>query len=150
MRQQYTWVDCTSEGALRQTGFCDGGPGKGAIWTKGEPVIFDFMLLIIYWIISPGHKDCELMSILPGDQYAVEVQCLFRRGHRGISFATPWEWALGSESKFIPLLLILASCMHTTYHCAFIQCVPIKRKPVLSLRYLHCHASFNQTIYMYA
>ena len=27
-----------------------------------------------------------------------------------------------------------------------IQCVPIKRKPVLSVRYLHCHARFNQTI----
>ena len=26
------------------------------------------------------------------------------------------------------------------------QCVPIKRKPVLSVRYLHCHARFNQTI----
>ena len=29
-----------------------------------------------------------------------------------------------------------------------IQCVPIKRKPVLSVGYLHCHAIFNQTIYM--
>ena len=29
-----------------------------------------------------------------------------------------------------------------------IQCVPIKRKPVSSVRYLHCHASFNQTIHI--
>ena len=27
-----------------------------------------------------------------------------------------------------------------------IQCVPIKRKPVLSVGYLHCHARFTQTI----
>ena len=27
-----------------------------------------------------------------------------------------------------------------------IQCVPIKRKPGLSVRYLHCHASFDQTL----
>ena len=27
-----------------------------------------------------------------------------------------------------------------------IQCVPIKRKPVLSVRYLHCYARFNQII----
>ena len=30
--------------------------------------------------------------------------------------------------------------------CKTVQCVPIKRKPVLSVRYLHCQASFNQTI----
>ena len=31
-----------------------------------------------------------------------------------------------------------------------VQCVPIKRKHVLSVRYLHCHARFNQTtVYMY-
>ena len=30
---------------------------------------------------------------------------------------------------------------------SIIQCVPIKRKPVLSVGYLHCHSSFNQTIY---
>ena len=41
-------------------------------------------------------------------------------------------------------------------HCAdfsswhvYIQCVPIKRKPVLSVRYLYCHARFNQTIYFF-
>ena len=28
-----------------------------------------------------------------------------------------------------------------------IQCVPIKRKPIFSVRYLHCHARFNQTIW---
>ena len=28
---------------------------------------------------------------------------------------------------------------------AIIQCVPIKRKPVLSVGYLHCHGRFNQT-----
>ena len=27
-----------------------------------------------------------------------------------------------------------------------IQCVPIKRKPVLSVRYLHCHARLKQTV----
>ena len=29
---------------------------------------------------------------------------------------------------------------------AYIQCVPIKRKPVLSVRYLHCHARLKQTV----
>ena len=27
-----------------------------------------------------------------------------------------------------------------------VQCVPIKRKPVLSVRYLHCHARLKQTV----
>ena len=27
-----------------------------------------------------------------------------------------------------------------------IQCVPVNRKPVLSVRYLHCHSRLNQTI----
>ena len=31
-------------------------------------------------------------------------------------------------------------------HIRPIQCVPIKRKLVLSVGYLHCHARFNQTI----
>ena len=29
---------------------------------------------------------------------------------------------------------------------ANVQCVPIKRKPVLSVRYLHCHARVKQTV----
>ena len=29
-------------------------------------------------------------------------------------------------------------------NCTYILCVPIKRKPGLSLRYLHCRAIFNQ------
>ena len=33
------------------------------------------------------------------------------------------------------------------YSIPIIQCVPIKRKPVLSVGYLHCHTRFNQTIY---
>ena len=31
-------------------------------------------------------------------------------------------------------------------HFELIQCVPIKRKPVLSVRYLHCHARLKQTV----
>ena len=37
----------------------------------------------------------------------------------------------------------LVSCL---LHIYTVQCVPIKRKPVLSVEYLHCHARFNQTI----
>ena len=38
-----------------------------------------------------------------------------------------------------------AECLHVD-SIATVQCIPIKRKPVLSVRYLHCHARFNQTI----
>ena len=45
-------------------------------------------------------------------------------------FPQPWIWTLFRSTS--PLQL---------------QCVPIKRKPVLSVGYLHCHEGFNQTIY---
>ena len=38
---------------------------------------------------------------------------------------------------------------NTTVWCKYlytIQCVPIKRKPVLSVRYLHCHARLKPTV----
>ena len=41
---------------------------------------------------------------------------------------------------------IFFSLICTAGYDGVIQCVPIKRKPVLSVGYLHYHARFNQTI----
>ena len=47
-------------------------------------------------------------------------------------------------------VVILVSAAASFFHGAkfdkVIQCVPIKRKPVLLVGYLYCHARFNQTI----
>ena len=50
-------------------------------------------------------------------------------------------------SKVTPVYGIVISISMFVYYV--IQCLPIKRKPVLSVGYLdyfHCHARFNQTI----
>ena len=43
----------------------------------------------------------------------------------------------------LPLIPLTAMMYRSFPH---VQCVPIKRKPVLSVRYLHCHARLKHTI----
>ena len=50
-----------------------------------------------------------------------------------------WSWSTSSSTAWY-------SHANLLYHKLPIQCVPIKRKPVLSVGYLYFHARFNQTI----
>ena len=50
------------------------------------------------------------------------------------------------EQKSSPYLLLLdLDLVLVSSSTTDLQCIPIKRKPVLSVRYLHCHARLKQT-----
>ena len=81
-----------------------------------------------------------------GSQYDVSLTAPVSRKHEKINifyrikivmyYAIVLKW---TEYAFLQY-------RNNEYEDNVIQCVPIKRKPVLSVRYIHCHARFNQTM----
>ena len=95
-------------------------------WTSPLSLRFKF---------DPSHK----IVICKFDLNCVFEICIL---HLYLFEKKKWKFAEINEMKWNEMKWSVRNALISCY----IQCVPIKRKPVLSVRYLHCHASFNQII----